>query len=83
MIPFAKCPICGNDLTEREVEKMLNGGKNMAVIRVKAEVCLKCGERLYSEDMIKLFEEIRDKLKNEETKDFEIIGQAYRVSLTD
>jgi YgiT-type zinc finger domain-containing protein len=47
MKPFEKCPVCGGELVEKEVEKLLKGGVNTAVVRVAAEVCLQCGERLY------------------------------------
>ena len=79
MIPFNKCPICGGEVIEKEVEKLLRGGNNTAVIRVKAEVCLHCGERLYSKDTVKYFEEIRTKLKKQEVSDFEVVGQTYQV----
>ena len=79
MIPFNKCPICGGEVIEKEVEKLLKGGNNTAVIRVKAEVCLHCGERLYSKDTVKHFEEIRTKLKKQEVTDFEVVGQTYQV----
>ena len=48
MKPFNKCPICGGELIEKEVEKLLKGGSNSAVITVKTEVCWRCWERLYS-----------------------------------
>jgi len=59
MKPFDKCPICGGDLVEKEVEKLLRGGKHTAVLRVQAEVCLRCGERLYSQELVRYFEQIR------------------------
>ena len=37
---FDKCPVCGGELIEKEVEKILIGGSNTALVRVKAEVCL-------------------------------------------
>ncbi len=42
MVPFEKCPVCGGDLIEKEVEKVLRGGVNTAVLKVCAEVCLRC-----------------------------------------
>jgi len=39
-------PSRGVELVEKEVEKLLRGGAHTAVLRVKAEVCLRCGERL-------------------------------------
>jgi hypothetical protein len=32
-MPFEKCPVCGGDLVEKEVEKVLRGGVNTAVLR--------------------------------------------------
>ncbi len=72
MIPFKKCPICGGEVIEKKVEKLLRGGKNTAVVIVQAEVCLHCGERLYSKDMVSYFERMHTafnycyKLENEE-----------------
>ena len=77
--PFDKCPVCGGELEEREVEKLLKGGANTAVIRVKTEVCLHCGERLYSQETVKRFEEIRRKLERKNVAEFQPIGQSFQV----
>ena len=60
MMPFEKCPVCGGKLEEKEVEKLLRGGDHTAVLRVEAEVCLHCGEQLYAEETVRLFEQIRN-----------------------
>ena len=78
--PFDKCPVCGGELVEKEVEKLLRGGVNTAIIKVKAEVCLHCGERLYSQETVKLFEEIRKKLERKEAANFQPIGQSFQVT---
>ncbi len=78
--PFDKCPVCGGELVEKEVEKLLRGGVNTAIIKVKAEVCLHCGERLYSQETVKLFEEIRRKLERKEVANFQPIGQSFQVT---
>jgi len=83
MIPFEKCPVCGGEMVGKEVEKLLRGGVNTAVPRVHAEVCLRCGERLYSQDVVRCFEQIRAKLKRHETADFQPRGQAFEVSNCD
>ena len=44
MRPFNKCPVCGGEMVEKEVEKLLRGGVNLAAVNVHAEVCLRCGE---------------------------------------
>jgi len=79
MKPFENCPICGGDLVEKEVEKILRGGVHTAVLKVRAEVCLHCGERLYSQETVRRFEEIRAKLERQETTDFEPLGQPFKV----
>ena len=80
MKPFDKCPVCGGELVEKEVEKLLKGGVNTAVLRVKAEVCLQCGERLYPEETVRRFEQIRQKLANEDVAEFQLLGQTYQVA---
>jgi YgiT-type zinc finger domain-containing protein len=79
MMPFEKCPVCGGQLVEKEVEKLLRGGIHTAVLRVMAEVCLHCGERLYSQDTVRRFEEIRAKLDRQETAEFQPLGQSFQV----
>lgn len=79
MLPFSKCPICGGELIEKEVEKLLRGGDNTAAVKVRAEVCLHCGERLYSPETIKRFERIRFKLERREVAEFQPLGQSFQV----
>jgi YgiT-type zinc finger domain-containing protein len=76
---FEKCPLCGNEVVEKEVEKLLKGNGNTAVVRVKAEVCLHCGERLYPPDVIAKFEDVRKKLREGKLGDFIEIGKSYHV----
>jgi len=78
--PFDKCPICGGELQEKEVEKLLRGGVNTAIIKVQADVCLHCGERLYSQETVRLFEQIRRKLERKEVANFQQIGQSFQVT---
>ena len=79
MKPFVKCPMCGGELVEKEVEKILRGGIHTAVLKVNAEVCLHCGERLYSQETVRRFEEIRDKLERQETEDLQPVGSFFQV----
>lgn len=62
MKPFEKCPVCSGELVTRVVEKLLRGDGNIAIIKTQADVCLHCGERLYSIETIEKFKEIRTKL---------------------
>jgi YgiT-type zinc finger domain-containing protein len=79
MLPFKQCPVCGGEMVEKEVEKLLRGGNHTAVVRVKAEVCLHCGERLYSKETISWFEQIRTKLSRQEVAEFQPLGQSFQV----
>ena len=79
MMPFSKCPVCGGDLVEKEVEKLLRGGVHTAVVTVRAEVCLHCGERLYSHETVRRFEQIRAKLERQEVAEFQPLGQSFQV----
>lgn len=77
--PFGDCPVCGGDLTEKDVEKLLRGGVNLASVKVRAEVCLRCGERLYSRATISRFEQIRAKLANQEVGEFNPLGRSFQI----
>jgi YgiT-type zinc finger domain-containing protein len=81
MMPFKQCPVCGGEIVSKEVEKLLRGGVNTAVIKVEAEVCLHCGERIYSKETITLFEQIRTKLARQETGDYLEMGRAFLVEV--
>ncbi|MCD6585883.1 MAG: YgiT-type zinc finger protein [Desulfobacteraceae bacterium] len=79
MMPFEKCPVCGGELKEKEVEKLLRGGNHTATLRVHAEVCSHCGERLYAEEIVRFFEQIRNKLRRQDLLDFRPLGQSFTV----
>ena len=83
MMPFEKCPVCEGEMVAKEVEKLLRGGLHTATIRVRAEVCLRCGERLYAQETVRCFERIREKLKRHEVTGFEPMGQFFRVASCD
>ena len=74
------CPVCGGPLVAKRVEKLLRGGVHTAAVTVDAEVCQRCGERLYSADVVRSFEEIRDKLSRQDTSEFTPVGQSFQVT---
>ena len=80
MKPFNTCPVCNGELVEKEVEKLLRGGNNTAVLKVTAEVCLHCGERLYSKETVTRFEEIRKKLERNDVTGFRPLGKSYQAA---
>ena len=79
MRPFSKCPVCGGELVEKDVEKLLRGGAHMAILTAHAEVCLSCGERLYAQETVRQFEQIRAKLERQEFTDMQPVGQSFKV----
>lgn len=76
-----KCPRCGGEVVEKEVTELLYGGVNTAILRITVGVCLQCGERLYTPESVKQFEEIEAKLEQQETAEFEPLGQSFQVEL--
>jgi len=80
-MPFNTCPVCGGEMVEKEVEKLLRGGVHIAAVRVQAEVCLRCGERLYSKEAVSRFEQIRAKLARQEVADFQPLGQSFHIAM--
>lgn len=74
-----KCPRCGGLVIEKEVREILFGGNNTAILNVKAGVCLHCGERLYTPEIVRRFEEIEAKLERQETEAFQPLGKSFQV----
>jgi YgiT-type zinc finger domain-containing protein len=66
-------------LETKQVEKLLRGGGNTVSLKVAAEVCQRCGERLYTEDIVRSFEEIRTKLRKQEFAHLKPLGQSFTV----
>ena len=75
-----KCAVCGGELAEKKVEKLLRGGRNMASLKVSAEVCLHCGERFYTPQVVEQFEKIESELERDDIQSFQAIGQAFQVA---
>ena len=79
MDAFHRCPMCGGDLVRKQVEKLLRGANQTVAVHIMADVCTHCGERLYSSDTIRRFEQIREKLTRGDVDEFERIGQSYQA----
>lgn len=75
-----KCPTCGKEVLEKEVTEVLSGGVNPAFVKVKVGVCLHCGERLYTPDTVRKFEEIEAKLQRQDTSGFRPLGKSFQVT---
>lgn len=77
-----KCPSCGKNVVEKEVTEVLYGGNHTAFLNVKAGVCLHCGERLFTPDIVRLFEKIEEKLEKQELSGLQAVGKSFQVTLT-
>ncbi len=75
-----RCPICGGHINQEEVIETLQGGGNTAILKVPAGACQLCGERYYSIETVKRFEEIEAKLKEQDIAEFELVGQSFEVA---
>jgi YgiT-type zinc finger domain-containing protein len=73
------CPVCGGELAAKRVEKLLRGGEDMAVAVAMADVCQRCGERLYTPEAVRFFERIRSRLAVKDTAGFIPLGQSFQV----
>jgi YgiT-type zinc finger domain-containing protein len=80
MMPFEQCPVCGGEMVEKQVEKLLRGGVHTAVVTVCAEVCLRCGERLYAAETVRRCEQIRAKLARQDVDEFQPLGRSFQVA---
>ena len=58
-----KCPVCGDGIVKKQVNKILREGNLTEAVKIQAEVCLRCGERFYEPEVIKHCEKVRAKLK--------------------
>ena len=76
-----KCPRCAGAVVEKGVTEVLSGGVNTAFLKVQVGFCLLCGERLYTPEMVRQFEQIEAKLARQETADFQAVGQSFEVEL--
>ena len=76
---FERCPVCDGDLVLKEVEKLLRGGNHTAVLTVTAELCRRCGERLYSRETVERFAEVGAKLNRQDTDEFQAVGTSFFV----
>ena len=47
MVMMYKCPMCGGEVVEREVTRLLQGGNNVAETTVPADVCLEGREQYH------------------------------------
>jgi YgiT-type zinc finger domain-containing protein len=63
------CPICGGKMASKNVDVADTINGQLIIIRgVSAEVCARCGERLYSKSDMKKMERLRAKIQEDLVK---------------
>ena len=73
----SECPICGSEVMEKEVEKLIKGGNDAVILKVKAGVCTKCGERIYDKATHEKIQHLREDLKKGITDKLHPVGYTY------
>lgn len=73
-----KCVICGSQIKEREVWEEVKEKNNHLLVKVKAEVCLNCGERYFAGGVINRLLELKESLKKHYLKLHEV-GKVYEL----
>lgn len=63
------CPICGGEMVDKSVDVVDTINGKLVIIRgIAAEVCVRCGERLYSQGEMKKMEKLREKIQDNSVK---------------
>ncbi|MGL4503480.1 MAG: YgiT-type zinc finger protein [Planktothrix sp.] len=79
MKPIDLCPICGGEVRQETVTKIVQGGGDTASLTLEALVCQLCGEHYYSLDNALKIEDLRAKLKRRETEGLQETGKSFTV----
>ena len=73
---LSKCARCGSkDLENREVEKLVRGGDDVAALRVRGTVCHRCGERYFSNEVVQILDKARRNLEGGKLGGFRALGR--------
>jgi len=63
------CPICGGEMVDKSVEVVDTINGKLVIIRgISAEVCVRCGERLYSQGEMRKMKKLREKIQDNSVK---------------
>lgn len=73
---LSTCVRCASmDLEDRDTEKLVRVGDDVAALRVRATVCRHCGERYFSEEAIRALELARRELQEGKETRFRELGR--------
>jgi YgiT-type zinc finger domain-containing protein len=78
---LSRCARCGaTDLEDREIEKLVRGGADVAALRAHATVCRHCGERYFPNEAIRALEQVRRVLSEGKVAGFRTLGRLLTSS---
>jgi YgiT-type zinc finger domain-containing protein len=73
---LSRCVRCGSaDLEDKDAEKLVRVGDDVAALRVRATVCHHCGERYLSGEAIRDLERVRRELQEGKETRFRALGR--------
>ena len=73
---LSKCARCGStDLEDKDIEKLVRVGDDVAALRVRATICHHCGERYLSSEAIRALDLARRDLEEGEVTRFRALGR--------
>lgn len=59
------CPRCGGKTADRSVDVLESIGGKLVILRgISAEVCVRCGQRLYSGEEMRKMEKLRERIEH-------------------
>ena len=71
-----RCARCGAaDLEDREIEKLVRGGNDVAALRVLVTACRHCGERYFPDEAVRALEQVRRDLAEGKVDGFRTLGR--------
>jgi YgiT-type zinc finger domain-containing protein len=74
----SQCPLCGGTVEpDREVDQVVREGDDVALVRVRADVCLDCHEVLLHPGMATRMTEAADALRRGAAGP--VVGRVYRT----
>lgn len=75
-----KCVLCGGGLENKSVEEEVRVGYDHLMVKVKAEVCVNCGERYFGEGVIDHLRAVKHDLEEKRLKTIKI-GSVYEIAI--
>ena len=79
---LSKCAICGSEQIKlKKIDHYIKRDYNIVFVDVEVESCKKCGEIYFTPEQIKLFEDISEKLKQNKTNDFRVVGKSFKFNI--